>query len=216
MPPKKRIDEDAKSLGSAGGATVATEATCDTKLSAESLKAGTAEIEGGGLGDDVSILGMEQGSLEHGSIESADMGGPDGPGDERVEEEEEEEEEDGDEDEEEEEEEKGTRVSGLTKDSGETKKKQGGIGGFLKKLKPTKALPKVTSTRRFSIDGIRMFAKKEVQNDLTLNPYVPAIKFHERMSKRREKFKRKKEEVADNVMNAEHNKFSLESNMKTF
>ena len=242
MPPKKNLkDDDNKSLGSAGGATVATAATGDTKLSAASLKSGSAQIEMDGMLDDVSVLGMDQGSVAsagvNGGVPEENAGGG-GEGDARVEEEEYEE--GGDEegggggciDEEgEEEKESGerggaddaTKMSGLTKDSGDGgemtgKKKGGGIGGFFKKLQGKAPLPKVTSGRRFSVDGIKIFAKKvqRDEKDMTIDPYIPAIKFHERMSRRKEKFHRKKEEVAEIVNNAEHNKFSLADNMKTY
>ncbi|GMH56224.1 hypothetical protein TrST_g4125 [Triparma strigata] len=87
---------------------------------------------------------------------------------------------------------------------------------FLKKSESD--LPKVTSTRRFSVDGLALrrfsvFGKK--QEDIgEIEPYLPAIKFHERMAKRRENFRTRKEIVADIVENAEHNDLKMEDDMK--
>ncbi|GMI08921.1 hypothetical protein TrVE_jg11403 [Triparma verrucosa] len=87
---------------------------------------------------------------------------------------------------------------------------------FLKKSESD--LPKVTSTRRFSVDGsalrrFSVFGKK--QEDIgEIEPYLPAIKFHERMAKRRENFRTRKEIVADIVENAEHNDLKMEDDMK--
>ena len=244
MPPKKVVEDDSKSLVSAGGATVATAATGDTKLSAASLKSGSAQIEMDSMLDDVSVLGMEQGS-----IMSAGVAGsiPNDEGDARIEKEyddegqgghqerggegggefgESSEEDEGNEGEGRDrkgDDDDATKISGLTKESGDRggksdKKKGGGLGGFFKRMRGKTSLPKVTSARRFSVDGIKVFAKKiqEDEEEMKIDPYMPAVKFHERMSRRREKFQRKKEEVAEIVNNAEHNKFSLGDNMKTY
>lgn len=85
---------------------------------------------------------------------------------------------------------------------------------FLKKAAPN--LPKVVSTRRFSVDSAKVFSlfNKKKEDLGEIDPYVPAIKFHERMAKRRENFRTRKEIVADIVENAEHNELKMEDDMK--
>ena len=54
-----------------------------------------------------------------------------------------------------------------------------------------------------------MAHKKDIDEETELEVYEPALKFHERMAKRRENFRTRKERVDDTVENAEHKKLNV-------
>ena len=249
--------DDGKSV-SGDGHSVTTAATFDTKLSADTLKPGQAEVPVAGQLDDVSVLGMEQDSVvtleqkasidENKDAESAIMNGndaesevgalgEDGTEDVRgmnIAEEGGEEKEKGEEKEEMpvHKQEEGEKASGeadaqrrrssmlLPKPSLPKK-----MSLFSKKGQKdeTRLSPTARASRRFSmaIDGFNsnmkkfsVFSRGKGIGDIEIEPYQPALDFHERMAGRREKFARKKEEVADLVANAGHNRFDLSGAMK--
>jgi hypothetical protein len=71
----------------------------------------------------------------------------------------------------------------------------------------------VKSMRRFSVTGLRRWSVSD-QADHTIEPYMPAIKFRERMDRRYEKFGRRKEEIRLELEGAEHNRVTLEVKKK--
>ena len=203
-----------------------TAATFDSKLSADTLKANQQPDDVSVLQEDESFTlskleGGEEGKDHGGDWDDQDEGGSDDDDDDNDDGiyEEEEKKVEGDE-----EEEDGDNMSALTANTKNTTKatvsqgssSQGTKRSLLSKLTPgfmKKSPQKITSTRRFSISGIRRFSlahRKDTDNDTVIEPYEPALKFHERMAKRREKFRTRKERVAETVENAEHNKLNIE------
>mmetsp|Transcript_11989 Transcript_11989/g.23859 ORF Transcript_11989/g.23859 Transcript_11989/m.23859 type:complete len:230 (-) Transcript_11989:101-790(-) len=205
-----------------------TAATLDTKLSADTLQANQQDDVSVLQEDESVTLGKleEEGEEEKGGGESDEHDNSDGDGDGS----DDEDEEDGEEEKKAEGEgEDADNMSALTANTKNTVPATGSKDdveskaikrSFLSKITPgfLKNVPKVTSTRRFQMSAVRRFSlahKSDVDEETTLEVYEPALRFHERMAKRRENFRTRKERVDETVENAEHKKLNIEDYVST-